>query len=478
MKQTKLFALLLALLMTLSFAGCLVKEDEQATDAAPQDVQPTASVDTADYNPDAVAVELGSIRITAGEIEESYNYYISMLESYYGVEVTDEESILEYREMAITDLIHYYMPQWKAEQLGVTLTVEEEAEIAKSASEQTEQLRSDLICEYAYYYGGTEEQVDDVSLLTEEQYNLAMEQINAELTEYFYAGYTLEDYLSEQYANSIDDSRKTKLIEKLEAVSAADFTVSDEQIEDWYLDTLEAQKTSFDADPSAYRDQVEDFAAGLSNYPALYVPEGYLRVQLIEIAPEAERDLKIETNRAEMAELEAEYGRLALNDEDAERQAEILARYAELKAENETLEEAFLGEARTRINKAYEALEEETPFEDVMKAYNVDGSTESTLLLLEDDARYGELSTYAAELIADTYSEPLLINDVYYIVKLVETVPSGAVERATIADAIRAAAASQAQEDTWNDLYDAWEAEAEAAAVRHEDAYAAIGYLN
>ena len=174
-------------------------------------------ISAADYNPDAVAVELGSIRITAGEIEESYNYYISMLESYYGVEVTDDESILEYREMAITDLIHYYMPQWKAEQLGVTLTVEEEAEIARSASEQTEQLRSDLICEYAYYYGGTEEQVDDVSLLTEEQYNLAMEQINAELTEYFYAGYTLEDYLSEQYANSIDDSRTTKLIEKLES---------------------------------------------------------------------------------------------------------------------------------------------------------------------------------------------------------------------------------------------------------------------
>ena len=227
-----------------------------------------------------------------------------------------------------------------------------------------------------------------------------------------------------------------------------------------------------------YREAEELNRAGSAIELVLYVPEGVLRVQLIAIAPDAERDLKIETNRAEMAQLEAEYGKLALNCENAARQVEILARYAALKAESDELEEAFIGDARTKINRAYEALEEETPFEDVMKQYNVDGFTGETLLYTEGDERYGELCDYAAELLVGTYSEPILIDDVYYIVMLIEKPQAGVVDRATIADAIRAAAAANAQDEAWTALYAEWEKEAATAAIRHEDAYATIGYLN
>ncbi len=479
-RNKRILALLLACCMTLSFAGCLVPENKtpDASDAPEETAASAAPVDTSNYDPAAAAVELGSIVITAGEIEDSFSYYKSMLESYYGVSLSDEQSIQEYRDMAINDLIHYYMPQWKAEQMGISLTDEEEADIEKNVGEEVDEMRTGLICEYAYYYGGAAEIYDDVAKLTGDELTAAMAQIDSELTEYYYAGYTLEQYLEEQYKNRIVDGRINALVEKLRDATQEDFTVTDGQADEWYETTLADQQESFTQDPENYREAEELYRAGSASEPVLYVPEGVLRVQLIAIAPDAERDLKIETNRAEMAQLEAEYGKLALNGENAARQEEILARYAALKAESDELEEAFIGDARTKINRAYEALEEETPFEDVMKQYNREGDTSETLLFADGDARYGELSDYAGELLIGTYSEPILIDDVYYIVKLLEKPAAGAIDRASIEEAIRAAAVEAAKDAAWDQLYAEWQTEAETAAVRHEDAYAAIGWLN
>ena len=482
MKTKKLLALLLAAAMTLSLAGCLVPdkdtETETAAPTAGSNPNPTANVDTTFYDSEAAAIELGDIVITAGEIEESYSYYINMLQSYYGVDISDDESIREYREMAITDLIHYYVPQWKANELGITLTAEEEAEIENEIAATINDLRTDLICEYAYYYGGAAEIYTDVSFLSEEELAGAMEEIDAELSEYYRPGYTLEEYLADQQKSQVSDARIVKLTEKLRLTNGLNFTVNDEQIEAWYTETLASQQEEFDQDRMLYRDTVTAFLSGDSTVPALYMPEGVLRVQIIEIAPDSARDIKIDMNREEMAALEAEYGKLVLNGEDVARQEEILARYTELKADNDLLEEAFIGDARTKINKAYEALEEETAFEDVMKLYNAEGSTAETILFAEGDAIYGELCNYAAELLVGTYSEPILIDDVYYIVKLLEKPASGAVDRATIADAIHTAAADATMEADWDTLYAEWESEAERVAIRHEDAYAAIGYIN
>jgi hypothetical protein len=478
MKQNKRFtALLLAIAMTLSFAGCLVPAEKDTADATAVPNDTNAPVDSTNFDSEAVAVELGDIKITAGEIEESFTYYANMLQSYYGVSITDDESIQEYREMAITDLIHYYVPQWKANELGIALSAEEEADIEKVIGEQIDSLRTNILCEYAYQYGGAAELYDDVAKLSEEELNAAMEEINAELAEYYRPGFSLEDYLAEQQKSMVNDERITRLTEELREASQNEFTVTDEQIAEWYENALEEQKASYDEEPSLFREAEEQLKDNPKAVPNLYVPEGLVRVQMIVIAPKEERDLKIETNRSEMAALEAEYGKLALNGEDPERQAEILARYTELKTENDTLEEEFMGETRTKINEAYEALEEETPFEDVMKQYNDDGAQIETVLCPGDEV-YGELYEYAAELLVGTYSEPIQVDGTYYIVKSIEKPEAGVVDRALIEDALRLAAIDDLTDAQWEELYQSWQTEAETAAIRHEDAYAAIGYLN
>lgn len=480
MKHSKpILTVLLAVLLTLGAFGCAKTDEAEANaTAAPNgSTDPNLSETVAGFDRDAIAVELGSVKITAGDIADSYSYYMNMLETYYGTTPTDDASIKEYRDLAVDDLISYHVPEWKAAEYGITLTAEDEARIAEDAAQQIEDLRDELICEYAYYYAGADE-VNSSDELTEEERDIALNQIASELAMYFYDGYTLDQYSADQYEVLLKDLRVEAYRDALKAYTA-NADISDEEIESWYAAELENQQAAYDEDPFDYREHVEDLENGYTSVPVLYVPEGFMKVQVIRIAPKAERDLLIDTNRAEMADLEAEYGALVLNNEDAARQAEIVTRYAELKAENDALEEAFLGETRDAINKAYEALEEETLFEDVMAAYNEDGKTIELLLYLDDeDADDPELAMAAKGILLNTYSEPLLIGDVYYILKRVEAPKAGTVDRAAIAEEIRAAATAERNNTAWDALYAEWETEAETAAVRHEETYAAVGYLN
>lgn len=469
----------LALLLTLSFAGCLTpKENDTNPTDAPTDTEATAApVDTSDFDPDAIAVELGDILITAGEVNESFNYYMSMIESYYGSVPTDDASINEYRELAVSELIGYRVAEWKARSLGISLDAETEAQIEANAAAEIETLRNSLICDYAYYYAGADE-VSDISELTDDQINTALEQIASELEMYFEEGYTLDRYLSDQHETIVEDLRVNALTDALKDAELADFALTEEQLDAWYEAALANQKESFDADPLEYRSHTEDYQAGTVSEPVLYVPDGFIKVQVIKVFPEAERDLSIDTNRAEMAALEAEYGALALNGEDEARQTEIRTQYLELKATNEELEELYLGEARGMINAAYEALEEDTPFETEMERLNSNGAMELLLYVSGEDSEYAELIKAAKDLPLGDYTEPLLIDDVYYIVKRVEAPAAGTVDRAGIADAIVSAATESERSKAWDELFSEWEKEAEQAAVRHDEAIAAIGYMN
>ena len=474
----RILILLFALLLAVSVFGCAKpQENDPDATAAPGETDATSvPADVGSYDPEAIAVELGDITIKASEIEDAYYYYMSMLESYYSSTPTDDASIKEYRDLAVDDVIRYYVPQWKAAALGVTLSEADEATINVITAQEIEELRNDLICNYAYYYANTD--VETYEELTEEEIDIALNQIASELEEYFGAGYTLDQYLSDQYDVSLANRRMEKLKDVLRQANSDAAEVTEEQITAWYEETLKKQQETFDADPLAYREHLTDYQNGDTKVPALYLPNGLIKVQVIEVLPEAERDIKIDTNRAEMATLEAEYGALVLNNEDAERQAEIVARYAELKAENEQLEEQFLGEARRTINAAYEALEEEAAFETVMESVNTSGAIEMVLLADGEDSDYPELAEAAQALLVDTYSEPLLINDGYYIVKRLESEKPGVLDRAENEEAIRAAALDELTGEAWDALYEEWETEALTTAIRHEETYAAVGYMS
>ncbi len=478
----KLLAVSTAVLMTLSMAACLVpKTDDAEAPTAKTSAQTTdkpadnPAGETA-FDGDAIAMELGSVTVTANEFANVFESYIGMF-SYTG-EITGED-VEQCFAMVEDELIRYYLPLWKAEALGITLSAEEETEIESLAREQVEEERSALLCQFAYYYGAADDIADDASTLTEEQIATAIDGINEQLEQMFYEGFVFEDYLAmeqDSYAESYRIDKLTVLLQE----RVTNGPVGDAEIEDWYQKTLEEQKNRYTEKPEEFYYNTLSYDSGLSEAPVLYAPEGYVRVQVVEIMPEGDPDPAIAENRTKLSALEAEYGAILLNGGDEARKAEIETEHAALKAKTEALEAAYYSEVRGKCEQAHAALAGGASFEDVMDTYNAHdddetGSDERLVYLNGTDTRNGSLQAIVRTLAPGEYSAPTLIDGAYVIVKLVETIPEGPVDRASIDDLIRAAASASLTDEAWEEQFDLWLEEAKAAAVFHRDTYEMIG---
>ena len=293
-KSLRIPAIVIALLMTLSLFGCLVNNNQtQSTGEASENepvsvpehdtVAPTEPENTADDGAndfDAVAIELGSVKIKATEVSNSLSEYLDMF-SYYGE--IDEELIEQSISLTEEEIVRYYLPLWKANELGLNLSEEKEAAFAQEADAYVEEARSYLLCQFAYYYGDADELYDDPSPLTEEQINAALDEINAQLAMMFGDGFLFDDYLEmerESYLTSLRIEAFTELLK--EQVSTA--PLSDEQVDAWYQKMLETQKSKYAVSPdefiAAYQtaNTVQAGESGEDPTLILYVPDGFLRV--------------------------------------------------------------------------------------------------------------------------------------------------------------------------------------------------------
>lgn len=485
----RIFAILLTLLMALSTFGCLVsdKKAESAVEmgepgpvAVPEpaeipSAEPQETANAGEFDGEAIAIELGDIKLKAEDVANSLVQYLDMF-SYYGD--LDEETVAQCVSMTEEELVRYYVPLWKANELGMTLSAEKEAEIAAEADEAVEEERNALLCQFAYYYGGAAEYYEDASLLTAEEKKAAEDEINAQLAEMFYEGFLFDDYLETERENYLEEYRIDALSALLRSQTETG-ALSDEEVDAWYRETLEAQQKKYtDAPEEFYYD-------GDGDVPVLYVPDGYLRVQVIELVPDGEIDAKIEENGAAMRALEAEYGALALSGGNPARMAEIESEYAAMAAENAALEDAFYGEVRAKIGEAYAALQGGASFEDAMQTYNApdeegSGRDERYVYVNGDDKHYPEIAALAKTLKAGEYSEPTLLDGRYVIVKVAEVLKEGPVDRASIESEIRAAAAAVRAEEAYDEQFDAWFTEAMQIVVFHRETYEMVPdlYLN
>lgn len=482
MKMKQWIALLLSSLLLLGTVACLVPEEQKDPDT--QD--PTVDVaDTSDeLDPEAIAVELGNVKITVGELNDTYHYYLDMLANYYGQSIpTDDASIAEYVNLSIKDLVYYYLPEWQADVQGIELTEEEEARAIADTDAQIQYIEQDYLCYYAYYYGGAADYYDDVALLTDEQIDAALTQINMEIAEVYGEGFDFDRYLDQQYENYLKDARLAMKTEKLRAISDAGVTVDDAAVAAWQEAKLAEQQELFASDPLAYREMRELFLNGESTEPLLSAPEGYAFVQVMRFEPEGEMDAAYSTNRTEMNALEAEYGKLVLNGENTARQAEIVTRYRELSEANAALEEAYSGAQAALAKDVHAKLAGGEDFAALMQANGGDAVTErmmsegELMYLNGTDTMYPAEVTEAVKALEDgAYTEVICVDHVYYIVKRISAAPFGTLDTSAYADAMRAAALLAAQETAWEEQMKAWDEEAHTVAVFHEEAYAKIGH--
>ena len=471
--QKRILAFLTAALLLVPLTGCLVPKETSAADPASSVQQPDTSatdapVLTDDFDRDAIAIELGDIQITAEELESTFDQYVSYFTYGYGA---DEESLNQFLRMTEEWLIDYYMPEWKAKELGVTLTDEQEAECAATAQATVDEERDMLLC----YYGDPEGIAETASDLTEDQLAAARETIGEELSAMFGEGYSFDDYLAMRYRDALSNERISALSALLEEQFYAGVSITEEQIDEWYETTLAEQQKTFTEDPAAYL-EYRNGTTLTDTSLCLYVPERAAKLQVIYVPLDESSADRIAELEAGLKELEAEYGALKLNNEDEARQAAIETEYADLLEEHAMLEAQQVRSSQHTIDSASADLLGGMSFEDVMDAYNehADGESgryELTVFLDGGETNHPELAEAANKLEAGAFSDSFQVGDDYYIIRLVEVIPQGSVDRASIADELTETVTDTLRADAWQAQQDAWLEEAKNAAVYHRETY-------
>ena len=134
----KAFALLLSGIMLLSLAACSAKMPASGEGAS------TGSATASAINREAPAVKIGETVITAGDVQDQYDYLVSMYSYYYGMpEPTADADIESLQNEAVAGLIEGPRLLYWAGKLGYdVLSAEQEAKLAEELSMQVEDIIS------------------------------------------------------------------------------------------------------------------------------------------------------------------------------------------------------------------------------------------------------------------------------------------------------------------------------------------------
>lgn len=456
---TRMLAVALCVALALGAAAC---GEQQAQDGATP--APGQAADR-----DAVAVQIGEdFTVTYGEVADYYDYIVSMM-SYYGVSApTADADIESYQDEAVDGLVAQKKQLYFAKQLGLDeLTADEEAEVQAAVDEEMEyyfdMFRSDAEAEGA----------EDIEARAQELFN---EELTASGMEMDYVEF--EEYIFEQVAQQ-------KTLEKLQEHVRSTATVDDDDVQAYYDQLLESQTTAYGEDASQYLTDQENFEMNGGD-PAVVVPEGFLRVKVVTVAPQEAIDDTYEEKVAQMSEYEAEYGKLMLEDEkaNAARLKEIKMLYDALRVETDQMYEAYMADAKAKIEEAKAKLDGGESIDAVLESYGQDAAYTEYALIAEHGRLMAQQSgaddfddtlRSAALALADgTYSDVLQADDTYYIVYRVGTETAGTRTLDEVREAVEAAALTAEADAVWAEQEAEWD-EDDSMVTYHEEVYRSIG---
>lgn len=248
----RLPALVLAILMALCLTACTEETQDTSKDASVATAAPGAGSETLDRS--LPAIELGDQITTVGDLQDAYDYFMSYM-TYYGMSVPTEESeIAEYRNMVLEQALSGMVLPWKAKELGLTLTAEDDDEI----DEEVEENYNLIVEDYKEY--AREQLGEDAS--DEEVESLALETIETDVQSYY--GMSFEEYMH-SYRQELESGKMT---EKLEEYFYSTVSLADGEAEAWFNTQLASQKEAVAADPLSYRTTQQAYERERLRFPA------------------------------------------------------------------------------------------------------------------------------------------------------------------------------------------------------------------
>ena len=338
--------LALALAMTLMLSGCALIVKDEAVDAA------------------TPIITRGDKVITKGEVQNAVNSqlnYMSYLYSIYGYpyDATDAANIAEAQETAIQDLEEDIVIREKIEEMGITLTEEEEAQAMETA-----QSNFDSHVEYA-----KSAEFADSELEGDELTNAAVEYLAEN-------GVTLESYQTSARDNALDTKMRDEIIKDVE--------VTEEELQAEYQSHVDTDKETYGENPGTYADTVNK---GTTVY---YAPEGVRRVKQILVKFHDEDQTVIDEANSKVTEANTAVttaeAKVTAADEVIESENTDEEAKTKAAADKETAE-AELADAQAALEAAQAELKSAT---DAAFA-NLDEETDAILAELEGGADWETL---------------------------------------------------------------------------------------
>lgn len=340
-KITRTIAVALAFVLVLALAsGCSLVSVNEDADLA------------------QVVAVVGGEEILKGEFVELFESTSAMYTS-WGITVGDlnKENRETLQDMTLDSLLRTKVADYMCEQEGINeLTEEDKANIAA----ELEYSKANLMAYYIEYakQAAWEDPSIDVQAYAEQMLLSAAQSAGA-------ASLTLEMY----WMQLEDEITADYLYDKAMYHFCGDTTVEEAEIQAWYDEHLATDKQTYTDSPEDYRTNQELTERYEGQDPVLYVPEGYIRVKVICIEPETSIDPSYYEMVEEMATLQGEIGVLTLDDEagNADRIAEIRARYNELKEESEAMYEAHTNASKQEATAIWRELNAGADFDAVMQ---------------------------------------------------------------------------------------------------------------
>lgn len=216
--------------------------------------------------PNAVVATVNGEKIYRWELDKYYNDTKDLVEETNGIEDLDareySEQRLEVREKALETLIDDTIITLAAKDEGYALTAEEIAQV----DAQFQQMRDAAIADYKKNYEGDA----DADKKAEADWKALLE----------------EQHLTEQFVR--ESMYNAQIRQKYGAEIFKDTEPTEEEIVAKYEELVDADKTKFTENPSAYED-----AAAVPGGVYFYNPPGYMRVKQIMFSLPEEIDQQI-----------------------------------------------------------------------------------------------------------------------------------------------------------------------------------------
>lgn len=460
-KLFKLAALALAIAMLAGTAACQLREEAKPNATSASDAGSDASRD------EIAATVGGKFNITKGEVMDAYNNMISQYQ-YYGMTAPTEAADIESMQNAVVDmLVSEQVKLYQAEQMGITVDDAMRDQIDADTEDELEELKK------MFRSQAESEGAADVDARTEEIFNEQLVAAGMDMDIEGYRAYVREQIEIEAIVNALTEKIK------------ADVTVTDEDVRAYYDNLLATQKETYSTTPADYLDDAEGYEK-FGGDPVLTTPEGFVRVKTITVVPQEELGADYESLTTAMTQLEAEFGKLSLQNAsaNAKRIAEIRTEYTAKKTDADALYDTYISAAREKANQAYADLKAGKTFDETLAKYGEDDvyttypvfATEG-LLMQKGEAG----STWPAALVeavgkleAGAYTPVVQVDDMFYIAQLVGDEQPGDTAFEDVQEEMQRLATTSNAEEYWNAQVEAWVDDA-TLVTRNESVYRDIG---